>query len=74
VGYLALGDVVVAALYETGRFGTAESLVTWGVLSAYALGIPATASSRVLSSAFYALRDTRTPAKVAYLRVAVSMS
>ncbi|GMV07813.1 MAG: lipid II flippase MurJ [Gemmatimonadota bacterium] len=72
VGYLFLGDVVVAALYETGAFGSAQSLATWAVLAAYSLGLPASASSRVLSSAFYALRDTRTPARVAYLRVAVS--
>ncbi|MHB1194793.1 MAG: murein biosynthesis integral membrane protein MurJ [Longimicrobiales bacterium] len=72
VGYLALGDVIVAALYETGSFGGAQSLATWAVLAAYTLGLTASASSRVLSSAFYALRDTRTPARVAYARVAVS--
>jgi len=69
---LVLGDVLVAALYQTGEFGAAQSLVTWAVLGAYALGLPASASSRLLSSTFYALRDTRTPARVAYLRVAVS--
>lgn len=73
VGYVALGDVIVAALYQTGRFGSAESLVTWGVLGVYAIGLPASASSRVLSSAFYALRDTRTPARMAYVRVVVSI-
>jgi putative peptidoglycan lipid II flippase len=73
VAYLLLGDVVVAALYETGRFGAVQSLVTWGVLAAYSLGLPASASSRVLSSAFYGLRDTRTPARVAYVRVGVSV-
>jgi putative peptidoglycan lipid II flippase len=72
LAYLALGDVLVAGLYETGEFGPAQSLVTWAVLAAYSLGLAASARSRVLSSAFYALRDTRTPAKVAYLRVAVS--
>lgn len=70
--YLLMGDVVVAALYETGAFGTAQSLATWAVLAAYSLGLTASASSRVLSSTFYALRDTRTPARVAYLRVGVS--
>jgi putative peptidoglycan lipid II flippase len=71
--YLAMGDVVIAALYETGQFGAAETLVTWGVLGAFALGLPASASSRSLSSAFYALRDTKTPARIAYLRVPVSI-
>jgi putative peptidoglycan lipid II flippase len=73
LGYLLLGDVAVSALYETGAFGETEALVTWGVLAAYSVGLPASASSRVLSSAFYALRDTRTPARIAYLRVAISV-
>lgn len=71
--YIALGDVIVAALYETGEFGGVETLITWGVLAAYAIGLPASASSRVLSSVFYALRDTKTPARIAYLRVAISI-
>jgi putative peptidoglycan lipid II flippase len=45
----------------------------YAVLAAYALGLVASSSSRVLSSAFYALRDTRTPARIAYLRIAVSL-
>jgi putative peptidoglycan lipid II flippase len=71
--YLVLGDVVVAAVFQTGAFGSVETLITWGVLSAYAIGLPASANSRVLSSAFYALHDTKTPARVAYIRIAVSM-
>lgn len=71
LAYLVLGDVV-SALFQRGAFGSAESLATWAVLAAYSLGLIASASSRVLSSAFYALRDTRTPAMIATLRVAVS--
>lgn len=72
LGYLFLGDLAVGALYQTGAFSDADTLATWGILAAFSLGLPATASSRVLSSAFYALHDTRTPARIAYLRVAVS--
>lgn len=71
-GYFFLGDVVVATLYQTGQFGVADTLATWGVLLAFSVGLAATANSRVLSSAFYALRDTRTPARIAYIRVAVA--
>lgn len=74
IAYLAMGDLIVGALYQTGAFGEAQTLITWGVLSMYALGLPASASSRVLSSAFYALRDTRTPANMAYLRVFISVA
>ncbi|HCR04438.1 MAG TPA: murein biosynthesis integral membrane protein MurJ [Gemmatimonadetes bacterium] len=72
VAYLTFGDVIVAGLLQRGDFRGADTVAVYAVLAAYALGVTASAGSRVLSSAFYALRDTRTPARVAYLRVAVS--
>ena len=74
LAYVVLGDVIVSALYETGAFDASATLVTWVVLGAYALGLPASGASRVVSSAFYALRDSRTPSRIAYLRVAVSVA
>jgi putative peptidoglycan lipid II flippase len=74
LAYLVLGDVFIAALFQRGAFTPATTAVSHAVLAAYALGLPASASSRVLSSAFYALRDTRSPAKIAYIRVAVSLT
>jgi putative peptidoglycan lipid II flippase len=73
LAYLLLGDVFTAALFQRGVFGPSDTAVTHAVLAAYALGLVASGSSRVLSSAFYALRDTRSPAKIAYLRVGVSV-
>ncbi len=73
LAYVFLGNVITSALYETGAFGPSEVTVTWAVLAAYALGMPASAVSRLLSSAFYAVRDTRTPARIAYIRVALSL-
>lgn len=73
VGYLLLGDVIVSAVFETGAFAAAEVRVTWVILGAYALGMSASATSRLLSSAFYAVRDTRTPARLAYLRVSLAL-
>ncbi|MGE0161024.1 MAG: murein biosynthesis integral membrane protein MurJ [Gemmatimonadales bacterium] len=73
VAYVVLGDVIVAALYQTGAFGESTTLVTWAVLGAYALGLPASGASRVLTSAFYALKDARAPSRIAYVRVALSL-
>ncbi len=72
VGYVLFGDHLVAAIYQTGAFGSEQVVGTYAVLAAYSLGLMASSRSRVLSSAFYALHDTRTPARVAYLRVGVS--
>jgi putative peptidoglycan lipid II flippase len=74
IAYLILGDLFVAALFERGRFVRVDTMLVYAILVAYALGLFASSSSRVLSSAFYALRDTRTPARVAYLRVVVSLA
>ncbi|HSG48960.1 MAG TPA: lipid II flippase MurJ, partial [Longimicrobiales bacterium] len=45
VGYLVLGDVLVAALFQTGAFGSTQTLATWAVLAAYTLGLGASANS-----------------------------
>ncbi len=73
LAYLFFGDVIVAAIFQTGEFGATETLQTYAVLAAYALGLPASSASRVLSSAYYALRDTGTPARIAAGRVAISL-
>lgn len=74
VAYLVFGDLLVEALYRRGAFGTPDTQVVAAVLAAYALGLVASGSSRTLSSAFYALRDADTPARVAVIRVAISLA
>ena len=74
MAYVFLGDVITAGLFQRGEFGPADTAAVHLVLAAYALGLPASASSRALSSAFYALRDTRTPALIATGRVFLSLA
>ena len=74
LAYLVLGEVFVAALFQRGEFVADTTAATYWVLAAYSLGLPASASSRALTSAFYALRDTRTPASIATSRVVVSVT
>ena len=70
--FLLLGDAFVAMIFQGGRFGPTSTAATYAVLAAYTLGLPASAASRTLSSSFYALRDTRTPARIAAVRVVLS--
>lgn len=73
LAYLTLGDVFIAALLQRGEFGPDTTLATYWVLAAYSLGLPASASSRAMTSAFYAVRDTRAPASIATGRVVLSI-
>ena len=69
VAFVLLGQVFVAGIYQAGEFGAADVTLVWLILVAYSAGLPASASSRIYQSAFFALRDTKTPARVAGLRV-----
>ena len=72
IGYLIFGFLIVGAIFRTGTFGLNDSWLVYFVLAGYSLGLLATTMSRLLQNAFYALRDTKTPAKIAVLRVAAS--
>ncbi len=72
IAFVALGDVVVGALFQTGRFSRADSIDVWRILAGSAVGLVASTLGRLYSSTYYALRDTRTPLRYAVLRVALT--
>ena len=74
VAFLLLGDVLAAALYQSGRFHYTDALDVWAVLAGSALGLLATSLGRLYSSTFYALLDTRTPLRYAVLRVFLTIT
>jgi putative peptidoglycan lipid II flippase len=72
IGYLLLGDVIVAALLERGDFTATDTLIVYLTLAAFTVGLLASTASRLYSNTFYALRDTRTPARIAIVRVVLT--
>jgi len=69
VAFLALGDVVTGAIYQSGKFTLHDTHYVWGILAGSAVGLVAATVGRLYSSAYYALRDTRTPLRYGILRV-----
>ena len=72
VAFLALGDVVAAALFQTGRFTYDDAVYVWAILGGFSIGLLATTLARLYSSSYYALRDTRTPLRYALAHVGVA--
>jgi len=70
--FAALGPVLVAALFQTGRFDADDTALVGGVLAAYGIGLMGQATVKLFASGFYALRDTRTPVKIAAFSVMLS--
>ena len=72
VAFIAIGNAIVAALYQGGEFNSHDTLFVWYILIGSTVGLLAVTLGRLYSSAFYALRDTRTPLRYAMLRVALT--
>src|SRR5437588_3380432 len=72
IAFIAIGNAIVAALYQGGRFGAGDTLYVWYILIGSTVGLLAVTLGRLYSSAFYALRDTKTPLRYAMMRVALT--
>jgi putative peptidoglycan lipid II flippase len=69
VGFLALGGVMVALLFQNQRFDARATTITWSIVAGSAIGLLANTMGRLYSSTFYVLRDTRTPLRLALVRI-----
>jgi putative peptidoglycan lipid II flippase len=60
-GLAVLGRPIIALIFEHGKFTGFDTVQTANALAAYSLGLAGYAAIKVLSPAFYALQDARTP-------------
>ncbi len=70
VAFAAIGGSIISLLFQSGRFDHHDTDLVWIVLVGSAIGLVPNTIGRLLSSAFYALGDTRTPLRAALVRVA----
>jgi putative peptidoglycan lipid II flippase len=73
MSFFAFGDTLAGLLYQSGRFTRIDTLYVWALLIGSGIGLVASTSGRLCSSAFYALRDTRTPLRFAIVRVVLTI-
>ena len=72
VGLALLGTSIVGAIYEGGKFNQYDTMQTAYALSCFSIGLSAYACLKVLTPAFYALKDSRTPMIVSLASIAVN--
>ncbi|MNJ94760.1 putative peptidoglycan biosynthesis protein MurJ [compost metagenome] len=72
VAFVALGDLIVGAIFQTGEFDRQSTQYVWLVLAGSSIGLLASTLGRLYSSTFYAMKDTRTPLYFAIVRVICS--
>jgi putative peptidoglycan lipid II flippase len=69
---LMLGDVIGGAFFQTGAQSPADTRYLWLVLMGSTVGLLAATMARLYTSAFYALKDTRTPLRYALARLGLT--
>ena len=72
-GLIILGEPIIRLLYSHGgAFKEADVPMTAWALSGYAIGLTGYAAIKVLSPAFYAMDDAKTPMVIALVSIAIN--
>ncbi|HEX4206840.1 MAG TPA: murein biosynthesis integral membrane protein MurJ [Ktedonobacteraceae bacterium] len=74
IGLIVLALPIIQVLLEHGRFTLPEAQLTVTPLIFFALGLPGLAAVEILTRAFYALRDSRTPVIVSILQFVLKIA
>lgn len=71
---IVCGEPIVSGLFGYGRFDAEDVRYTTQALAAFSLGLPAYILVKVLTPAFYARQDTRTPVRYGLVAVGVNLA
>jgi putative peptidoglycan lipid II flippase len=74
VGLVVLATPIIQVLFEHGEFDAADTALTAIPLVYFAVGLVAFSMMKVIVPAFYALKDTRTPVKIAFLSMLLNVA
>src|SRR5439155_10359245 len=67
VGLILLRHEIIEVLFQHGDFDATSTALTAWALPFFALGLSAFSMVKIIVPAFYALEDTRTPVKMAFI-------
>ena len=67
IGLFVLSEPIIRLLFERGKFDALSTQMTSFAMAFYCIGLFAYSGARVITSCFYALKDTVTPIKITFL-------
>ena len=74
VGLAVLGESMIGAVYQGGRFGAHDTHQTAVALACYSVGLAGYAAIKLLAPAFYALDDAWTPMAVSLAAIGLNLA
>lgn len=69
VGMMVLSEPIIRVLYKSGSFAETDVKITGVILAFYGLGLIGQSGVQIITRGFYAIQDTKTPVKVAFITV-----
>lgn len=70
---ITVAEPIIRALLQYGAFDAADAAATAGALAAFSIGLPAFILIKVLTPAFHARQDMKTPLRYALVAIAVNL-
>lgn len=71
-GLIVLGEPIIRLIYERGKFDASDTSMSAWALAGYSIGLTGYAAIKILSPAFYALNDAKTPMIIAIASIIVN--
>jgi len=73
IGFMVLAKPIIQSLFGGGKFDAYAVQLTAVILAYYSIGLCAYAANKILSSCFFALKDTVTPARVSFFSLIINV-
>jgi len=73
IGLIMLAAPIISVIYQHGRFTAAMTQQTAGALQFYAIGLVSYSALKVLTPAFYAIGQRKTPMVVSFLAIGTNL-
>ncbi len=73
VGFMVLAHPIIQTIFKGGKFDAYSATQTANVLIFYSIGLFAYGATKILQSCFFALKDTKTPAKISFVALIVNI-
>ncbi|MBU0534459.1 MAG: murein biosynthesis integral membrane protein MurJ [Candidatus Omnitrophica bacterium] len=74
IGFMVLAHPIISTIFKSGKFDAYATNITASVLFFYSIGLFAYGAKRILQSCFFALKDTATPAKIAFVALVMNIA
>ncbi|MEG0331786.1 MAG: murein biosynthesis integral membrane protein MurJ [Clostridium sp.] len=71
-GMIVLSEPVIRLLFKSGSFTESDVQITGGILACYSIGLIGQSGVQIITRGFYAIQDTKTPVKVAFITVVLN--